>query len=48
MSLLMAALASKLRPFKEIGGSNSEIGLDKKLGDNEDLEKESWKEPKKE
>jgi hypothetical protein len=41
MSLLMVALASKLRPFREVGGSNSEIRSDGKLGDNEDPEKES-------
>jgi hypothetical protein len=48
MSLLMVALASKLRPFREVGGSNSEIRSDGKLGDNKDPEKESRKEPKKE
>jgi hypothetical protein len=48
MSLLMVALASNLRPFREVGGSNSEIRSDGKSGDNEDLEKESWKEPEKE
>jgi hypothetical protein len=48
MSLLMVALASKFRPFREVGGLNSEIRSDGKLGDNEDPEKESWKEPKKE
>jgi hypothetical protein len=48
MSLLMVALARNLRPFREVGGSNSEIRSDGKLGDNEDPKKESWKEPKKE
>jgi hypothetical protein len=36
MSLLMAALASKLIPFREVGGLNSEIGSNGKLRDNED------------
>jgi hypothetical protein len=48
MSLLMVALASNLRPFREVGGSNSEIISEGKLRDNEDPEKESRKEPKKE
>jgi len=48
MSLLMEALASKLGLFEEFGGSNSKIASDKKLGDSEDPEKESWKEPKEE
>jgi hypothetical protein len=48
MSLLMVALARKLGPFREVGGSNSEIGSDEKSRDNEDPEKESWKEPEKE
>ena len=43
----MAALASKIGPFGEVGGSNREIILEGKLGDNEDPEKESRKEPKK-
>jgi len=48
MSLLMAALVRNLEPFGEVGGSNSHIGLDGKLGDNKDPTKESQKEPKKE
>jgi hypothetical protein len=43
MSLLMAALASKLEPYEEAGGSNSKIGSEGKSGDNEDPEKESRK-----
>ena len=45
---LMAALARKLIPFREVGGSNLEIRSDGKLGDNEDLEKELWNELDKE
>jgi hypothetical protein len=48
MNLLMVALASKLRPFRDDGGSNSEIRLEGKLGDQEDSGKESWKEYEKE
>jgi hypothetical protein len=48
MSLLIAVLASKLRLFGEVGGLNSKIGLDGKLRDNEDPEKESRKELEKE
>jgi hypothetical protein len=44
----MVALTNKLGPFVEVGVSNSEIGSEGKLGDNEDLEKKSRKEPKKE
>jgi hypothetical protein len=40
MSLLMAALASKIKPFREVGGLNSKIILDGKLGDNKDIKKE--------
>jgi hypothetical protein len=47
MSLLMASLARNLIPFRELGGSNSEIISEGKLRDNEDLENESWKKPKK-
>jgi hypothetical protein len=43
----LEALESKLRPFREVGGSNSEIGLDGKSRDNEDPKRESWKEPEK-
>jgi hypothetical protein len=48
MNLLMVALARKLRLFREVGGLTLEIRSEGKLGDNEDLEKESWKEPEKE
>jgi hypothetical protein len=36
MSLLIVALASKLRPFREVGGSISKIRSKGKSGDNED------------
>jgi hypothetical protein len=48
MSLLIMALANKFGLFREVGGLNLEIGSDEKWGDNEDPEKESQKEPKKE
>ena len=48
ISLLMVALARKLGLFEEVRGPKSKIRSDRKLGDNKDLEKESWKEPKKE
>jgi hypothetical protein len=48
MFLLVEALASNLGPFKEIGSSNSEIRSKGKSRDNQDLEKESGKEPEKE
>jgi hypothetical protein len=48
MSLLMAALASKLKLFEEVGSSNLEIGSDGKPRYNKDPEKESQKEPEKE
>jgi hypothetical protein len=41
MNLLMEALTSKLESYREVGGSNSKIGLEGKSRDNEDLEKES-------
>jgi hypothetical protein len=47
MSLLMGALASKLELFGEFEGSNSKIGSEGKLGNNEDPKKESRKNPKK-
>jgi hypothetical protein len=47
MNLLVVSLAINIRFFREVGGSNSKIGSNGKLGDTEDLEKESWKEPKK-
>jgi len=47
MNLLMEDLARNLGPFGEVGGSNSEIGLKEKLTNNEDLEKELWKELRK-
>jgi hypothetical protein len=39
--LLIVDLVSKLRSFREVGSSNSDIGSEGKLGDNEDLEKDS-------
>jgi len=39
MALLMEALANKLRPFGEFGGSNSKIRSEGKMGDNEDPKK---------
>jgi hypothetical protein len=48
MALLMAALVSNLIPFGKVGGSNSEFVSNGKLGDSEDLEKESKKELEKE
>jgi hypothetical protein len=48
MALLMVDLVKKFKPFGEVGGSNSEFGLDEKLGDSEDVEKELKKYPKKE
>jgi hypothetical protein len=44
----MATLTRKLQPFRQVGGSNSKIGSNKKSRNNEDPEKESWKEPEKE
>jgi hypothetical protein len=43
MSLLMEDLENKMRPFKEVGGSKSKIRSNGKLGDNEDIDKESRK-----
>jgi hypothetical protein len=48
MNLLMETLASKLRPFEDDGGSNSEIRSERKLRDQEDPGNELWKELKKE
>jgi hypothetical protein len=48
IALLMVDLEINIKPFKEVGYSNSEIGSEGKLRDNEDLEKESRKDPKKE
>jgi hypothetical protein len=39
--LLVAILSRNLRLFREVGGLNSDIGSDGKLGDNKDREKES-------
>jgi hypothetical protein len=36
MDLLMATLANKFEPFKEVGGFNSEFGSDDKSRDIED------------
>jgi hypothetical protein len=48
MALLMVALENKFRPFGEVGGSNSEVGSNEKLGDSEDPENELKKEHEKE
>jgi hypothetical protein len=47
MNLLMAALASNIRMFKDDGGSNSENRSKGKSKDQEDPGKELWKEFKK-
>jgi hypothetical protein len=44
MALLMVTLTNNIIPFGKVGGSNSEV----KLGENEDLKKESRKEFEKE
>jgi hypothetical protein len=44
MSLLIVALKRKIRPFKEVGGSNYEIISEGKSRDNEDPKNESRKE----
>jgi hypothetical protein len=44
----MVALSITISPFGEFGGSNLKIKSYGKLGDNEDIEKELCKEPKKE
>jgi hypothetical protein len=41
MFLLMVAITRKLKLFKKVGGSNSEIRSDEKSRDNEYLAKES-------
>jgi len=43
MNLLIANRASKIRLFKNDGGSNLEINSEGKLGDQEDPGNESWK-----
>jgi hypothetical protein len=49
MALLMVALANKLRPFGEVGGSNSEIRSEGKLGEIMKTQKRSrGKSPEKE
>jgi len=48
ISILMVALASNLRSFREFGRSNSEIGSNGKSRDNEDPENESRKKTEKE
>jgi hypothetical protein len=35
MALLMVALENKFEPFREVGGSNSDVGLEEKMGDSE-------------
>jgi hypothetical protein len=40
MALHMVALVKNFKPFRGVGGSNSEVELDEKMGDSEDLEKE--------
>jgi hypothetical protein len=47
MTLLMEYLTKKFRPFGDVCGSNSEARFHGKLGDSEDLENKSRKEPKK-
>jgi hypothetical protein len=47
MSLLMVALASKLRPFREVGGSNSEIRSDGKSGIMKTQKRSHGKNPRK-
>jgi hypothetical protein len=47
MNLLIVDLEINLRPFRDYGGSNSEIGSEGKSGDREDLGKNLWKESKK-
>jgi hypothetical protein len=48
MNLLMAALARKIGPFGDDGGSNSKIESEGKSRDQENPRNESRKEPKKE
>jgi len=48
MDLLRTTLENKLITFGEVGGFNSEAGSEEKPRDNEGLEKESRKDPKKE
>lgn len=48
ISLVMVDLTNKFGPFGDVGGSNLEVGLGEKSGDNEYLEKESKKELEKE
>jgi len=48
MSLIMPDLARNIKKFREARGSNFEIRSEGKLRDNQDLEKELRKDPKKE
>jgi hypothetical protein len=48
MALLMVALANNFGSFEEVGGSNSKVGSNEKLGDSENSKKESKKELEKE
>jgi hypothetical protein len=47
MAFLMEALENKFGPFVEVGGSNSEFGLDKKSRDKEYLENKPKREQRK-
>jgi hypothetical protein len=47
MSLLVAVLTRNIGLFREFGGLNLQIGLDRKWGDNKDPEKELRKKPEK-
>jgi hypothetical protein len=47
MTLPIVAQANKFSPFEEVGGSNSNVILDEKLGDNEDQEREMKKRQRK-
>jgi hypothetical protein len=48
MAFLMVALVNKFGPFRDVGNSNSEVGLGEKLRDNKDPKKDSRKYPEKE
>jgi hypothetical protein len=48
MAFLMVALLNKFGPFRDVGNSNSEVGLGEKLRDNKDPKKEPKKEQEKE
>jgi hypothetical protein len=48
MVLLMTFLENKFKHFGDVGGSNSNVGPDEKLGNSEDPENKFKKRPKKE